>query len=238
MRIVPLSSLQQFAAVNVSDDPGRKPGPPVAPNCMEVVWAWAQADGKQARNVTHARYTGAFPGTPALALALLNGIQNLFTTHNIPPFWPSGTILGAVLLKDINTPNNPEIANAVGTTLPGTSLSLPVPNESAIVLTLRTAKTGPQNRGRIYLPGWAANAVTNAGVVDPGLVTDLGLFAAGLPGVYTAQGITLCIAQVERLGYTGETGRPHDPRPAATIDVTSVILRDNHFDSQRRRGLK
>jgi hypothetical protein len=203
---------------------------------MIVRWIWDQADQKRAFNVTHARYTGAFPGTPALAEAISAGL--IAGLAPLEPFLATGTIFHGVDLRDINTANNP-IINRTGTsTAAGSSTSLPMPNEMAIVLTERTARTGQSFRGRIFLPGLAANAINSSGLIDAALMTVLANFASGLSGAYSSNGVTQCLALPARAQYTGSTGRVHPARAATTQDVTSTIIRDNHFDSQRRRGLK
>jgi len=239
LRVIDLANVQQFAAINLLSDPGHIAGPIVAPNCMQIRWIWLQVNGKTGFNITHARYSGGFPGTTAMADALTVALQNLFNTHGIPTFMPAGTVLAGVDLRDINSANNPIIDRSTAATLPGTSVSLPMPNEMAIALTLRTARTGQAFRGRIFIPGWSANAAAAGGVVDPTLKADLDALATGLRGVYSGQGLTMCLALPARAGYTSpRTGRVHPPRDAQTADVTAVICRDNHFDSQRRRGLK
>jgi len=205
---------------------------------MQVRWIWVLPTGVAAYNVTHARYTPPFPGTTTMADNLSIALQNLFTSAALPQWFPTNTTLAGVDLRDINQANQPLINRSTGAQVVGTSTSLPMPTEVAIALTLRTALTGQSNRGRIFIPGWAANAAAVGAVIAPLLMTDLATFANGLRGVYTGQGLTLVIAQPARNGYTSPTtGRVHPARSATSIDVANVVVRDNHFDTVRRRGL-
>jgi hypothetical protein len=69
-------------------------------------------------------------------------------------------------------------------------------------------------------------------------VTSVQNWANGIPAIFTTNGLTLALGLPARSAYTGTTGTPHPARVAATLPVTSLLVRDNHWDSQRRRGLK
>jgi hypothetical protein len=237
MKIVPLSDLQQFQAVELLLDPGHIPGPKIAPNCVEVRWRWSQADGKLAFNVTHARYTPPYPGTVTLANAIQSSLVSLLTSAALDTALSTSTSFLGVDLRDINAAGFPLIAST-GAAHPGTRAEPPMPNEIAAALTLRTQFTGQGNRGRIFLPGFGSNLTTANGVIDAATKTILDNFANGVMAVYTSNALTMAIAKPARAAYTGSTGRAHPARAASTEAVTSVICRDNHWDTQRRRGLK
>jgi hypothetical protein len=133
--------------------------------------------------------------------------------------------------------NQPIISSGAGGAT-GTSSGTELPDEVALVVTERTAFTGPQNRGRMYIPGWATTALGANNTAAAAAVTALGNWAGNIAGILSAQGYTWCVGHVARQAYTGSTGTQHPARVAGTVPITTVAVRDNHWDSQRRRGLR
>ena len=207
------------------------------PSCAQVVLNWVQDDGKSAHNVMYGRYTGAFAGTVAQANAITSALASGAQWSAMAAFMATTTGLTTVSLRDVNTPNNPVITATSGGSL-GTSASPAMPNEVAIVGTLRTAKTGPQNRGRLYIPGFATNALGAGNVISAAVVTAVQNWLNTISAALSAQGYTWVIGQPHRIAYTGITGTQHPERLATSTPITSAIVRDNHWDTNRRRGLK
>jgi hypothetical protein len=146
-----------------------------------------------------------------------------------------------VSIRDIN-PMNGEgviIPGAVNPS-PGTSVSASLPNEVSAVITKRTGVAGRSGRGRMYMVGFATNGLGAGNVIAQALVTALQTWATSNVGAALAgSGYTHVLALMGRAGYTSPlTGRVFPPRSATSLDITSLEVRDNHWDSQRRRGLK
>lgn len=236
-RIVSLDSLHQFAAVELQFDPGNIGGPKIIPSAAEITLLWVLGSGKVGHNVLVGRYNGAFAGTSTQANSILTGLTSGGAWSALAAFMAPATQLTGVTIRDLNQANQP----LIGSTSPGqagTSTGADLPNEVAAVLTTRTAFTGPANRGRVYVPGWATNALGAGNVIAAAAVTALNNWGAIIAGVLSAQGYTWCIGHVARQAYTGTGGTQHPARLAGTVPITTVAVRDNHWDSQRRRGLK
>jgi len=75
-------------------------------------------------------------------------------------------------------------------------------------------------------------------IISPATMTAIQTWANTIVAALAGQGYTLVIGHVARQAYTGSTGTAHPARAAGTVVITSVTVRDNHWDSQRRRGLK
>lgn len=235
--VVNLANFQQFTAINVLSDPGAIGGPVVIPQCAQIVLRWNLQDGKTAHNVLYGRYAGGFVGTVAQA----NGIMTALTsgaawTALAATLHPATTFAG-VDIRDVNTANQ-AIISSTNAVVPGTGTGTAQPNEVALCATLRTALAGKSNRGRIFITGFDSLQTSTANVVAAGCVTALSNWAATLLTAFAAQGYTLVIGQKARAAYTGSTGTFHPARPAGSVQVTSALCRDNHWDSQRRRGLR
>jgi hypothetical protein len=147
------------------------------------------------------------------------------------------TAFAGVTLRSVHTDGLP-VFESTAPAHAGTNAITALPAEVAAVITLRTAGTGASNRGRIYIPGFATDAVGPTNIIGPAVMTDLQAWADTFIAAFAGQGMTLVVGNPARAGYTGTTGTVHDPRPAGSVTVTSLFVRDNHWDSQRRRGLK
>jgi hypothetical protein len=88
------------------------------------------------------------------------------------------------------------------------------------------------------VPNFAVNALGVGNTINPATVTALGNWASIIAGVLSGHGLTLGVAHFSRLAYTTAAGKPVPARPPGIVPVLSVLVRDNHWDSQRRRGRK
>ena len=237
MRVLNLANLQQFTAVNLLSDLGDLGGPVVVPQCTQVVINWSLSDGRLAHNVLYGRYSGAFAGTVAMADAIKTGLTSGAGWTSMASHMTVNNALASVSLRDVNTPNQPLITST-GAASPGTGTGSLLPDEAAICVTLRTALTGIQNRGRMYLPGWDSVTVGPGNTIGATTVTAINAWAATITGVLSGQGLVWVIGHKHRQAYTGITGTQHPDRPAGSVPITSAVVRDNHWDSQRRRGLR
>jgi len=236
-RVVALDNLSQFAAVNLQSDGGYIGGPKVIPQAAEITLYWALGSGKSGHNVLIGRYSGGFAGSTAQANSIMTGLTSGAAWSGLAAFLAPTVGLGNISIRDLNQPNQPLILNN-NSGAPGASAGVELPNETAVVVTTRSAFTGPANRGRMYVPGWASNALGSGNTVAAGAVTALNTWASIIAGVLSAQGYIWCIGHQARQAYTGSSGTQHPARVAGTVPITTVAVRDNHWDSQRRRGLR
>lgn len=236
-RYVALANFEQFAAINLTADPGYDPSDQTIPNTADIYLLWTSASGRTQYNVLHGQYQGAFAGSQAQCNAILTGLTTGAQWTALAGFLAPTTTLVAVQMRNRNLEDQPKIASTAAGA-PGTSTGTELPDEVAVVITKRTALTGPAHRGRIYVPGWATNAIGTGNVVTAAAVTALGNWGSIIAGVLQGQGYVFGIGHVQRKAYTGASGKPHPARAKGFVPITNVAVRDNHFDSQRRRGLK
>lgn len=218
-------------------DPGHIGGPIVIPNGVQVIINWTLPDAKTAHNVLYGSVGGGFAPTTVIAEAIRAALASGAGWTGLAAYLMPACTLTSVSLLDVRTPNNAKVTST-GAAAAGTSAALAMPDECAVCVTLRTAFTGPANRGRMFLPGFAANAMGAAGVVAALCLSAINTWVATIPTTLTGQGITLSIGHPARAEYTGKTGTVHPARPAGLVPVTQIATRDNHWDSQRRRGLR
>jgi hypothetical protein len=236
-RIVRLDNVQQFQAIQFSVDAGHVGGPVVIPSACQVQIQWTVPTGKTALSVLYGTVGAGFTPTTAIADALKTALTS--GAAAVALLQQLGTDFGitAIRLRDVRTANLPLVSSAT-TNVPGTAASIGMPAEVAVCVTLRTAKTGQSGRGRFYIPGFS-NATNAAGnVILAATITAVQNWAQGIPAIFTTNGLTMCLGLPARGLYTGDTGTVHPARVAQTVPVTQLLVRDNHWDSQRRRGLK
>lgn len=236
-RILRLENLDQFAAINVLSDPGHIAGPVVIPSCAQITVNWQTASGRPAHNVLYGRYSGAFAGNVAQANAIMAALTSGGPWTTLAAFLATTGGISGVSIRDVNTPNAP-IITSTSAAVPGSSASPEMPDEVSAVITLRTAFTGPSYRGRMYIPGWATNALATGNVIAAAAVTALNSWGGTIANALIAGTYTWVLGQPARAQYTGSTGRVHPARAAQSTTISQTVVRDNHWDSQRRRGLR
>jgi hypothetical protein len=238
MPIIALENLQQFAAVKIGLDQGEIGGPLIIPSCYQVTLNWTLAGGKIGHNVLYGRYSGSANPTVALANSLFGALSTGAPATSLMVQMAPSTIFTGLTLRDVNVQDQP-LVQSTGSAVSGTAASGALPNEMAICITTRTAKTGRANRGRIYLPGFSTLAVVGgSNIILAATKTAVDNWAATLIGAFSGQSLVLVIGQPARAAYTGSTGALHPARVAGSTPITSAATRDDHWDSQRRRGLR
>lgn len=238
-RVINLANLPTFTAVNsLTTDLGAIPGPVIVDQCAQIVLNWTLTDGKQGHNVLYGRYAGAFAGSVAQANSIHTALTTGTAATNFLSALSVGTALASVSIRDVNIIDQPLI-QSTNPAAPGTASGQSLPNEVACVITLRTASVGRANRGRIYIPGFGTGSLAVGDTIAAATVTFVQAWANTIIGALSPSGYTLVIGHKARAAYTSPiTGRSFPARPDGSITVTSLPVRDNHWDSQRRRGLK
>jgi hypothetical protein len=198
---------------------------------------WNLPGGKTGHNVLYGRYTGSFAGTVAQANVLHAGIGSGSAWTALAALMPTTVAFAGVSIRNVSVEDQPIILSSTGVAA-GTAVAAELPNEMAVCITLRTALTGPSNRGRLFLPGLAQTTVAAGNLVSAAAVTAINTWAATISGVFSGAGYTWVIGQKARVAYTGSTGTQHPARAATSVPITAASSRDNHWDSQRRRGLR
>lgn len=218
-------------------DPGRIPGPLVAPSTVQVRLGWSLPNTKVVHNVLHASCAGGFTATSTIAEAIFSAIKadGAWTAYKAK--LNAGVSFVSVDLRDQRSANLPIVASTSGSSA-GTGAGVALPEQDALVVSLRTDFAGRGFRGRVYLPGFDSTAVAAGGVAAAGTMTAAVDFVTAVEAAMAASGLTLSIPQFARAGYTSaKTGAVHPARAAiAPIAVTDILCLDNIFDAQRRRS--
>lgn len=238
MALVPLERFQQFTAINTLSDPGYIGGPVVVPNAVKVMPLWQLGNGKIARNVLGG-VVGSFTTASAAVAEQIRAaiVGNSQFGPLLAQLATTVTFLG-IDLQDIRQANMP-VYRSTGSAVPGTASGIELPDEVSLVLTLRTARTGKSGRGRLYQPGWASSALGAGNVAIAAAVTALTNYPNAINAGLAAGGLSWGLILPARQAYTSSiTGTSHPARSASIIPVTNYVVRDNHWDTQRGRGLR
>lgn len=135
--------------------------------------------------------------------------------------------LERITLRDLRTLNLPEYSSAVNQA--GSVAGDPLPPQTALCVTLRTAFAGRSFRGRIYLPGAAESANDNTGKASAAAQAAALVFGNAL-AAQVVQGNEWVLAV--RSGFNNGAAR----NPAISNGVTALTVRDGIWDTQRRRA--
>jgi len=236
--LINLSNVQQLAAINLLADQGHIKGKVVIPNCCQVRLDWRLEDAKLAHNVMYMSVPAGFVPTVTVANSIFGVLTTAYNTSLLQTFHPATTFMHAISLRDMRVIDQPYITSTSSESF-GTSPSPSLPDEVAVALTFRTNIVGPGGRGRVYIPGYATNALGAGNVVAAAAVTATNAFGQNFQSACQAGGGTFSLGLPARAEYTSsKTGTLHPARAARTEPITTVLCRDNHWDSQRRRGLK
>lgn len=142
---------------------------------------------------------------------------------------PPTTILREMYVVDLSAADAPTYTQlAFDETDAGTVLTDSLPNNAALVVSLRTANRGRSARGRNYIGGLAEGTVTNSVYLSTAIDPILGAYE-DCRAALQALGITMVVLSKETGGA---------PRAAiAPYIVTEYVVTTPAVRSQRRRNL-
>lgn len=197
--------------------------PPI-PNTVRVNMIWSREGVPTAVNALHFLVPPSFVVNGTSVSAIDSVIQTAVAGQNssgtTSPWLQQDWSRTSTTLRDLRVPNQPEfVANS---TSAGLSTAVGLPSANAVVVTLRTALAGRSFRGRVYVPGWSAGAVTSTGTISVDASNRAEAFIAAINSGANALGMDLAVAS-RTLSESNE--------------VTSIEVRDFQWDVQRRRNV-
>lgn len=237
MRVINLANFPTFTAINLLVDPGAIGGPVIIPNCVQIKLNWNLTNGKIGHNVLYGRAAGVPAPTVAQAQAIFSALSTGAAWTAWASILATTTSFASVSLRSVHAAGAPEFLST-GAAVPGTDAGIALPNEMAICVTLRTALAGTGHRGRFYVPGESVVANTASNVISAGAVGALNGWVTGFTSIFAGQGYTWVLGLPARQAYVGASGTQHPARAAGSEPITQATVRNNTWDSQRRRGLK
>jgi len=188
-------------------------------NTVQLRLIWSLAGAPFAVNVFHGIKEIGFStvsqdGTNQLAADL----KTRFLASALKPQIHTSVALTQVGLRDLNGPNQPEFISAV-TAAAGTATGDLLPLNVALCTTLRTAKAGASYRGRTYMTGYTEGNSTG-----------------GLPGQTIRDNTVAWVQDVKAaMDTAGLTMSVASRKLGISTEVTTILSRDQVWDTQRRR---
>jgi len=214
--------------------PGYVRGPLVIPQTAQMRMVWQLANGT-ASNVLHAIVADGFHWTTTDVDNVMDGIVASTGWTDIHPLLATTTLLLGLEIKDIRAPHLGSIASSAPAAA-GTDVNRPFPDQIALVVTLLTDGSGRSNRGRTYVPGWANDAGDASGLATVDAVLAAEVFMSAVRDAMAAVGFEMAIGHRGHAAYISPaTGIEVPAELAGSVPVSSVRVRDNKFDTQRRR---
>src|ERR1051325_10526629 len=199
----------------------------IVPNAWQVKFAWHDADATYS-NVVGMDVGTLPPLTQAAADEAAASVAAAFTASGIDDILADEVVLDELVVTDLRTEGAPQYVGVVSS--PGTNAADRLPDQLAIVVTLRTALRTKSGRGRIYMGGFCESSSDSAGNIVGATATAVADFWNAIKSAWSGDSYSGDLGVISRkdpaFGYTG-TIRP----------VTSLEVRDNKWDSQRRRSV-
>jgi len=214
--------------------PGYVPGPLVIPSTLQVRLGWVLPNGKSASNVLHAIVDDGLDNSVLLANSIYDAIAGSGETTTYLDFLSSETSLAFLDIRDLRT-GSQTLFQSEGAALPGTGSGNALPEEVSLVVTLRSALAGRAHRGRVYLTGFDDSVLDVDGHCVSGASTAARNFVVAISGAMLTNGLALGIGHRGHAEYINAHGGTVAAEAPGTDLVTSILVRDNVFDSQRRR---
>ena len=216
--------------------PGYIPGPFVIPGACEVQLVWNLANSKEAHNVLHAEFDFGTVIDSGLCDAILGGINVDTRTTAYLPFLAATTALAAIRIRSMDTALQPQFESTING-VSGTGVLGAVPEQVALVCSLKAAFTGRSGRGRVYLTGFDPVAVGGSGRATTALITAATGFVQAVSDALFPNGLHLAIATRGHSAYTSPATGAIVPATTNTSTlVQSLKVENDVFDSQRRRA--
>lgn len=182
----------------------------------------------------------------ALANTLDAAIKAAYTSNMASHVGTAGGI-ASVGIRDIRSPNQAEFVGS-GAGVLGTAVTEPLPKQTALVITLRTAKSGQSFRGRVYVSGWTEAANDSNGNASSAAQTAAANFITAVSNAFSGNGLFLAVVSRPAERQTVVTTTFHadgtsdvdtdvrEARGGNVTRVTSITARNNVWDTQRRRA--
>lgn len=203
------------------------PDPLVVPNAAQLRLIWSLGGQLYALNVLGVVAPGGVAITQAVANTIGAAVKAGLGTSTLGANLHPTVALANVGLRDVRTASQPEYLDASAPVV-GTGTGDLLPPQVAIVVTLRTALAGQSYRGRVYLPGFAEG--TNSSTGTSALGTAPVNFIAAIKS--TLQGNAMDLGVLSRPNADATP-----PRFGMINVVTSIVMRDTVWDTQRRRAV-
>lgn len=184
---------------------------------IKITWQLAGVDW--ALNVLHALIPGGESVDDALAAGWATDLAAVHTSSGLSAVQPSTIAIDRVSVRDVRVANQAEHEAEVGS-LGLTALEL-LPRQVGIKVTTRTNLAGKSFRGGPTIPGFDEAQNNGAGQIAATASDAAEAFVEGLRTAATNRGHTLAVGS---------------PTLGLSTPITSVIVRDQVWDTQRRRG--
>lgn len=141
--------------------------------------------------------------------------------------------LVAVGVRDIRVAFQPEFVDS-SPAVSGTAAGDPLPGSVALVVTFRTGLSGPRNRGRYYQGGLTEAANDASGQCSAIVSGHILSFVDGVRVAIAGAGMTMAVVSRPQLATV--VTKEIAARPGGVQGITSLQIRNNTWDSQRRRA--
>lgn len=218
--------------------PGYIPGPLVIPDTFQIRLKWALGNGRIATNVLHAIVGESIVASVNMANDLFEAIATDSEVLDYMQYLSSNTALLLCDIRDIRPRDDGAFPSLVESNFPGidgTGSGNPLPQEVALVVTLRTALSGRAHRGRTYLTGFDEIVLDSDGHATGDVTAAAVSFMQSVRGHINLFVGAMAVGHRGHAEYINAQGNTVLAELPGSDPVVTCVINDNVFDSQRRR---
>lgn len=194
--------------------------PPVIINSTySIILVWTLGGENWALNSLKATLPGGDVVNQGLADSWATDLSAAHTSSGLDAVQPTNVALGAVRVRDLRVANQPEFEAGVGSA--GVNVSELLPRQAGVRVTARTPLAGRSFRGGPTIPGFAEDQNDAGGRISASASAAALAFVDAIRTAATNRGHQLAIGS---------------PLLGTSQPITGTVVRDNVWDTQRRRG--
>jgi hypothetical protein len=205
----------------------------VSPNTVRVL-VHSSFEGRPQLNVFHAEYVLAGPLSPNISESVWTALKASLTGNGVDAAMSTQFEWTGVGCIDLRGPNFPEITST-SAALVGTNVANALSPQNAVVVTLRTGKSGRSFRGRSYVYGFCVDGMTASGgiatVAEAGALNFVNSVKAAMAG----QSLTMAIRSPALPERPSKPGGTLPAKDYSIEPVSTQLVRDLIWDTNRRR---
>ena len=210
------------------------------PNGVEMKIIWGTATTNDAINVLHFRNGSGAAIDTAFAETVWGNVKSAFTGSLLNAQVVPSFQLKSMTLRNMTNNTNPEVPGTTGGVLGSASNATPIPANVSICVSGATALRGKSYHPRCYLWGFSVAAIASTGGIAAAAATACPLFLnqirtslAGMPNPLVAVVLSRWTTPPGSPPGTPPTER----NPPTMTDISTWLLKDLRFDTQRRRAV-
>lgn len=203
---------------------------------LEIKIFWGLTTENQALTVLHANNVSGATVNDALATTIGSTLTAAFTSSGLAAQIVPTLGMNSVIIRDMGAATNPEFQGAASVRGTATNAT-PLPANVSLCVTGRTGLRGKSFNSRTYLWGFSVAAVGTTGGISAATSTAAASFMNTVRTNLTALPNSMQLSVLSRFTTPPGATSAIERNPPILTQITTYVVRDGIWDSQRRRAV-